>query len=355
MKAQAVVTPEKTASRANLVYVSDDKRGYTRHRAGKGFFYRNTRGQKIANKTQLDRIKALVIPPAWEDVWICPKASGHLQATGRDERGRKQYRYHDEWQQAREEAKFDRVLAFGKALPKLRRTVSRVLRQGDPFEHRTVVATVVRLLDQSLIRVGNEQYADENKTRGLTTMRERDTEVDGKQIHFSFKAKGGIQREVSVRDPLVVDVIRELQELPGQRLFQYRNSEGKRKPVRSDDINAFIQEVTGEAFTAKDFRTWAGTVLAAVELAEKTQAGSDRAIAKDIVAAVKAVSACLGNTPAVCRKSYIHPGIPEAYKSGTLAGLLTSQPGKALQSAIRGLRADEVAVMVCLHQLSKHS
>jgi len=314
---RVAVDPVESAREAGLRYVSDDRPGIRRHRAGRVFRYLRPDGTSVQDEPTLKRIASLVIPPAWTDVWISTDPRGHIQATGRDARGRKQYRYHPRWRAVRDETKFSRMIAFGEALPTIRERVEHDLaRPGLPREK--VLATVVRLLEATLIRVGNEEYARENRSYGLTTLRNRHVAIEGSQLRFSFRGKSGKHHEVAVRDRRLANVMRRLQELPGQELFQYLDEHGERASIDSDDVNQYLGEISGEEFTAKDFRTWAGTVLCAVTLreleAEAAEAEMTETKAKrNVVEAVKQVAQQLGNTPAVCRACYVHPAIIEAY------------------------------------------
>jgi DNA topoisomerase I len=306
------VNPELSAREAGLRYVDTAKPGFTRHRAGRGFFYRDTHGDKIENQAHLKRIRALVIPPAWNEVWICPSPNGHIQATGKDERGRKQYIYHPRWREFRDEAKYDRLIDFAEMLPSIRQRVDRELSKPG-LAREKVIAAVVSLLEKTLIRIGNESYAKENHSFGLTTLRDRHAAIHGSTITFSFKGKSGVEHNVDLTDRRLARIIKQTQELPGQDLVQYIDDTGEHQPVSSDDVNQFLKEVTGQDFTAKDFRTWAGTVLAASELATFEPPSSTTAANKDIVAAIDAVAKQLGNTRAICRACYVHPEILEAY------------------------------------------
>ena len=306
--------PVESARLAGLRYVSETGLGIRRRRAGRGFVYLNGHGP-IREEPTLARIRALVIPPAWRDVWICPTPSGHIQAVGRDARGRKQYRYHARWRQTRDESKYTRMLAFARALPRIRARVDADLgRRGLPREK--VLATIVRLLETTLVRVGNEEYARANRSFGLTTLRDRHVDVDGAAVRFEFRGKGGKEHAVDVRDPRVARIVRRLQDLPGQELFQYVDDEGVRRSVDSGDVNAYLREISGEDFTAKDFRTWAGTVLCARLLAERPPASSTREATRNITRAIARVAERLGNTPAISRKCYVHPTLLEAYQQG---------------------------------------
>ncbi|MCK9494374.1 MAG: DNA topoisomerase IB [Dehalococcoidia bacterium] len=301
------------STRAKLRHVTDAAPGITRDRTKAGFAYRGPDGDRVTDEETLVRIRSLVIPPAWEDVWITLEPRGHLQATGRDARGRKQYRYHELWRASRDESKFGNMVAFGQALPRLRRRVEEDLRRrGTPREK--VVATVVRLLDVTGIRVGNAEYARENKSYGLTTFRTRHADVDTNGIVFTFRGKSGIERSIDVRDRRLARIVRQCKEIPGYELFQYLDEDGERRSVSSQDVNDYIREATGAQFTAKDFRTWWGTVLAATALAEATEPTSETRAKQEVAQAIKHVAGVLGNTPAVCRKAYVHPAVIEAYE-----------------------------------------
>jgi DNA topoisomerase-1 len=307
---------EARAKEAGLRYVHDNTPGIRRIRAGKGFRYLDPTGNPVDAKTKA-RIESLVIPPAWTDVWIAPTANAHVQATGRDQRGRKQYRYHDEWTALQAETKYSRLAAFGRQLPAIRRQIEADLRKrGMP--KAKVVAVALQLLDSTHIRVGNEAYARENASFGLTTLRNKHAEVNGATVRLTFTGKGGKEWCIDYRDPRTARVVRMCQELPGQRLFQYEDDDGILQPVDSDDINAWLREVTGGGYTAKDFRTWSGSVIAAACLRDCERPGTETGIKQSIVAAVDEVADMLGNTRAVCRASYIHPDVLEAFTSGRL-------------------------------------
>lgn len=307
--------PGQSAEEAGLRYVTDSSPGITRHRAGKGFYYRSSQGEKVTSERTLARIKSLAIPAAWDDVWIASTANAHLQATGRDAKGRKQYRYHPKWTETRDKAKYEYVLDFGRALPEIRMRVDKDLgKRGLPREK--ILAAIVRLLESTLIRVGNDQYAKENKSYGLTTMRDRHAEIEGSKIRFSYSGKSGVDHEIELTDRRLATIVRRSQELPGQELFQYLDDDGKRQSIDSSDVNEYLKEISGRDFTAKDFRTWAGTVLAA-EALTGFDLDPDEATAKsNIVAAIESVAKQLGNTPAICRKCYVHPAVIEAYLAG---------------------------------------
>lgn len=339
----------ETAEEAGLRYVSDEAPGWRRQRRGKGFSYHDRDGRRLEDQRQIARIRSLAIPPAWRDVWICPSPRGHIQATGRDDRGRKQYRYHPDWQAQRDEEKFDRILAFGRALPQIRRRAKAHM-AGPPCERRTVLATVVRLLETTLIRVGNARYAKENRSYGLTTLRRRHVEVEGSAVTFEFVGKGGKKHSIELGDRRAARVIGQLQELPGQELFQYVDREGVRHVIDSGDVNDYLRQLAGEAFTAKDFRTWAGTVLAAWALSEFEEIDSEAAARRNIRQAVERVAAQLGNTPAVCRRSYVHPEVLGAYLDGSLVESLRQRIEDRLREDLKGLRPEEVAVYLLLQR-----
>ena len=317
-----------------LIHVSDDAPGYTRRRAGKGFAYRDADGRRVRDKETLARIRSLAVPPAWTEVWICADPNGHLQATGRDARGRKQHRYHPRFREVREAAKFDRLAEFARALPALRARVKRdMARTGLPREK--VLAAIVHLLDTTLIRIGNDAYARDNGSYGLTTLKTKHAKVKGEQLRFVFTGKSGKSWRLTTRDRRVAKVVKAAQELPGQRLFQYLDDDGAPQHVSSTDVNAYL----GDDITAKDFRTWGGTVLAAAELARLGPAETAVLAKANVKAAIETVAMSLGNTPTICRKCYVHPELVEAYVSGSL------DLGAAKRS---GLSAHEAAVMAFL-------
>jgi len=305
----------EAAADAGLRYVSDDQPGFSRQRKGEEFEYFDTKGKPIHDEQRLLRIKRLAIPPAWRDVWICPSLNGHIQATGRDARRRKQYRYHERWREIRDDNKYDRLVNFGKALPKIRRRLKKDFAlTGLP--RKKVLATIVQLLERSFIRVGNEEYARENKSFGLTTMQDRHVDVKGSKLRFRFRGKSGRQHEVDVTDRRIARIVSKLQDLPGQSLFQYLDDEGNVRDITSQDVNEYLREITGEDFTAKDFRTWAGTVLAAIALSAASEFETMKQAKANIKNAIEAVAKILGNTPAICRQCYIHPAVLEAYLNG---------------------------------------
>ena len=308
--------PQVAAETAGLRYISADSGGITRRRAGTGFSYANGSGT-LHDKATLARIRKLAIPPAWKDVWICPQANGHIQATGIDAKGRKQYKYNDEFRALRETAKFEHILIFAQALPTIRETVAKdMARHGLPREK--VLATIVHLLETTLVRVGNKDYAKANGSYGLTTLREPHVEVAGGTLRFHFKGKSGKAWNLKVHDRRVAKVIRACQDLPGQQLFQYLDEDGKRQGVDSTDVNAYLKEITGREITAKDFRTWFGTVAAATALHERGSCDTVTATKKTVKEIVEQVSGRLGNTPTICRKCYIHPQVLAAYADSAL-------------------------------------
>jgi DNA topoisomerase I len=327
--------------RPGLRYICDSGPAIRRRRAGKGFVYLDAKGRRVANVDTLQRIRALVIPPAWTDVWICAAADGHIQATGRDVKGRKQYKYHAEYREAREQSKYEHLFAFAAALPAIRATVvEHMSLRGLPREK--VLATVLHLLETTLIRVGNDEYARNNQSYGLTTLKSDHVAVDGSEVRFQFTGKSGKQWSLAMRDRRVARIIRACQELPGQDLLQYFNEEKALHAVSSGDVNAYLREITGADITAKDFRTWAGTMLMARYLAIAEPFTSATQAKRVMSAAVKKVAAALGNTAAVCRKSYIHPAISDAYLSGAFVLKLVEDRSSSKSA---GLRPEEVAVL----------
>lgn len=344
--------PRQSARDAGLLYVHVDRPGITRHRAGTGFFYRDPDGERITDAEALHRIRALAIPPAWEEVWICPVANGHIQATGRDGRNRKQYRYHPEWRNVRDTAKYEHMIAFGNALPRIRKQVDADLRKhGLPKEK--ILAAIVRLLETTLIRVGSDEYARENQSFGLTTMRDRHARISGTTVTFSFRGKSGIRHDVELHDRRLANVIKRSQDLPGQELLQYVDDEGAHQGINSEDVNAYLKAISDEDFTAKDFRTWAGTLLAAEALASFQDVDSDAAAKHNVVQAIEHVAARLGNTPAICRKCYVHPAIIDAYLDGETVSTIRQRTSDELATGIGDLPPEEAAVLMLLHQRLK--
>lgn len=345
-----VTDPAQAARAVGLRYVTDAVPGIQRKRTRHGFIYSSPDGQPLRDQEELERIASLAIPPAWTDVWICPNPRGHMQATGRDDRGRKQYRYHVCWRAVRDESKYHRMIAFGEALPLLRRRVDEDLAlPGLPREK--VLATVVRLLDLTRIRVGNEEYARENASFGLTTLRNDHVEVDGARLRFQFRGKSGKEHTVEVRDRRLARIVKRCQDLPGHELFQYGGDDGLPHKIESDDVNAYLRQICGEDFTAKDFRTWSGTVLAARALGELGEHSSQTEARKNVTQAIKSTARQLGNTPAVCRKSYIHPDVLDAYQSGTLLRAMKQQVAEALRHPRNGVEPEEAAVLAFLRTL----
>jgi DNA topoisomerase-1 len=346
---EIVTDPEEAAEEAGLRYVSDDQPGYTRKRRGKKFVYFDTEGKEIRDENRILRLNRLAVPPAYTDVWICPSPNGHLQATGRDDRGRKQYRYHERWRAERDENKYEKMVVFGHTLPKIRRRLARDLkRRGLPREK--VIATVVQLLEKTFIRVGNEEYAKENKSFGLTTLRNRHVKVRGATVRFRFRGKSGQEHDIGTEDRRIARIIKTLQDLPGQEIFQYLDEEGERHAVTSDDVNEYLREITGEDFTAKDFRTWAGTVMAAMALQHQAAFENKSQAKKNIRDAISAVAKVLGNTPAVCRKCYVHPAVLESYLDGNLIEGLKQRTEETLEQSLADLRSEEAGVLAFLQE-----
>lgn len=347
--AEALKDPVISAKAVGLRHVSDEKPGIRRESSGKGFRYRGPDGKIVRDQQTLKRIKSLAIPPAWTEVWICPDGNGHLQATGRDDRRRKQFRYHPRWREIRDETKYARMIAFARALPKIRRRVKKDLGLGG-LPRNKVLATVVRLLEVSLIRVGNDEYARENKSFGLTTMRNQHVDVKSSTLRFHFRGKSGKWHKVDIHDARLAKIVERCQDLPGQELFQFVDDDGERRDVRSEDVNEYIREISGEDFTAKDFRTWAGTVLAAMALREFKKFNTKAEAKKNLVSAIETVAEKLGNTPAVCRKCYIHPHVLDSYLDGTLAEALKHRVEAEILRSVRGLPPEEAAVLGLLQQ-----
>jgi DNA topoisomerase-1 len=336
--------PKESATAAGLRYVSDESPGIIRKRKGDGFAYFDIEGKPVKGPDDLRRIRSLAIPPAWEDVWICCRPNGHLQATGTDAKGRKQYRYHPDWRAIRDEAKYEKVMSFARALRKIRKRVADDLRLPGLCRAK-VLATVVKLLEISLIRIGNDEYAQANGSFGLTTMRNRHVEVQGSTVIFQFRGKSGKKHRIAVSDRRLANIVRKCQDLPGQRLFEYAESDGKISEVCSEDVNEYIQAISGQPFTAKDFRTWAGTVLAAIALGQMEEVDSQAAAKKNVITAVEAVARMLGNTAAICRKCYIHPAIITRYLDGKLARTLRVRADSEISDHLHELKPEEAAVL----------
>lgn len=347
VSAPSVVDAREAADEAGLRYVSDEAPGISRRRSGSGFGYRLPKGGAVTDKATLQRIRALAIPPAWTQVWICPQPDGHVQATGRDQKGRKQYRYHPRWREVRDAAKYGHMVAFAQALPAIRARVDADMRRaGLPREK--VLATIVHLLEATLIRVGNDDYAKQNRSYGLTTLQARHVAVEGAQLRFRFKGKSGKTWQLAVQDRRVARIVRACQELPGQELFQYRDSDGGLHDVTSADVNAYLREVAGIAVTAKDFRTWAGTVLAALALQEVQGFDTQAAAKRNIRAAIERVASRLGNTPTICRKCYVHPAVLDCYLDGSLVLEIAAEAREELQEELTSLPPEEAAVLALL-------
>lgn len=330
-----------------LCYAGDHSPGLTRKKRGKQFHYTDPAGRRVQDAGTLRRIRSLAIPPAWTRVWISPDPASHLQATGRDARGRKQYRYHPQWRKLRDANKFDRMVRFGQCLPVLRQRVQEDL-AARTLTRNKVVATVVSLLEKSLIRVGNDEYVQANGSYGLTTLQDRHAAISSDTIHFRFTGKSGVRHQVKVRDRRLAGIVRKCQELPGQELFQYLDENGKVHDITSSDVNAYLRDVTGEEFTAKDFRTWAGTVLAAMALQEFEEFDSHVQARKNILLAIERVAARLGNTPTVCRKSYIHPRILDAYLDRSMLSSAQQSARREMTTSLATLPPEEAAVLALL-------
>jgi DNA topoisomerase-1 len=334
---------------AGLRYMTDTTPGIHREVRGSAFTYVGPDNKPIRERATLERIRALVIPPAWKDVWICRNPNGHLQATGRDARGRKQYRYHERWREVRDEDKYQNLISFAAVLPRIRRRVAADLRRrGLPREK--VLATVVKLLETTLVRVGNDEYAKNNNSFGLTTMRHRHARVRRSRVRLEFKGKSGITHEIDIRDPQLAAVVRQCQELPGQELFQYVDERGEIRDIGSSDVNAYLREISGHDFTAKDFRTWAGTALAAQALREFQDFDTKAAAKRNITRAIERVAERLGNTRAVCRKCYVHPAVIDAYMDRSLVVTLKERTESELRESLSRLRPEEAAVLALLQQ-----
>jgi DNA topoisomerase-1 len=337
------MTPEMAAARAELAYVSDTAPGIRRRRAGSGFAYLTPGGKKLDDPAIRDRIRALAIPPAWTDVWISPDPDGHIQATGRDQKGRKQYRYHPGWTACRDEAKFSSLVAFASVLPKIRERIDRDLRRpGVPRER--VLASIVWLLDRTLIRIGNDVYSRQNESFGLTTLRHRHVSIEGQQMRFSFIGKSGKEWKLKLSDRRIARVVGSIEELPGQHLFQYLDGEGERRPVHSHDVNAYLHETAGPQFSSKHFRTWAATTGAAVLLAEREPARTGRDLARVTNEVIDQVAARLRNTRAVCRRCYVHPLVVERWEEGVLGDEMRDIRRRS-RKPLQGLDEDESAVL----------
>jgi len=345
---ERVAASRSSARGAGLRYVTERARGIRRKRAGTGWAYYAPGGGRITDNAVRTRLNRLAIPPAWTEVWICPDPDGHIQATGSDARGRKQYRYHPDYREARDRSKFQRMLEFSEVLPRLRERIERDLRSRD-LGRRQVLATVVRLLDKTLIRVGNDEYVRANRSYGLTTLRRRHLTIDGSVLRFSFRGKSGVEHTIAVADPRLARIVQRCRDLPGQELFQYLDGSRRRHLVSSDDVNDYLRTVAGRDITAKDFRTWGGTMLAAVELRRRRSPASGREATRNVTAALEAVAERLGNTPAVCRKYYVHPALIHAYMMGETVPEPTPTRRRR-QGRSAALRGDEVLVLQFLQE-----
>jgi DNA topoisomerase-1 len=339
-----------SARAAGLRYTHDDTPGIRRIKRGRSVRYQDARGKPVKLK-DLNRIRSLVIPPAWTDVWICPDPRGHLQATGRDARGRKQYRYHPKWREVRDESKYGRLIDFGRALPVIRRRTEKDLRRtGLPREK--VLAAVVKLLEKTFIRVGNEEYARDNHSFGLTTMRDRHVRFSGSTVRFIFRGKSGVEHELELDDRRLAKIVKQCRDLPGQELFQYRDERGAVANVGSADVNAYLKDVTGEDFTSKDFRTWAGTVLAAKLLRDYEAVDSEARAKKNIVSAIEQVAKRLGNTRAVCRKCYVHPAVIDAYLDGSMMKTVAQRARRTARAVGRMTESEAVVLGLLQRRLA---
>ncbi len=346
---QPITDPAESAKAAGLRYVSDARPGIRRLKHGKSFRYTNPDGSPLRDAKTLARIKSLVIPPAWSNVWISAQPNGHLQATGRDAKGRKQSRYHPRWREIRDETKYERMSHFARALPAIRERVEHDLaRPGLPREK--VLATIIALMEQTHIRVGNEEYARENKSYGLTTMRNKHVEVHGSEITFTFQGKSRVQHTINLHDRRLASIIKRCADIPGYELFQYLDRDGTHHTIDSADVNEYLREISGEHFTAKDFRTWAGSVLACDLLRECGPFTSATEAKKKIAEAIKQVAGRLGNTPSVCRKCYVHPAVLEAYLGGMTASAAKEKLDEEIAERAHSLRDEEQALMDLLEQ-----
>lgn len=349
LAAIATTDPAESAVAIGLQYVTGEGLGIQRHRQEDGFTYVGVDGKSITDTSEIERINKLGIPPAWEQVWICPDPRGHLQATGRDAKGRKQYRYHAEWRSLRDQTKFTRMIAFSEALPAIRARIEQDLSlPGLP--RNKVLATVVQLMELTRIRVGNEEYAKTNQSFGLTTMQDGHVDIDGATIRFKFRGKSGVEHDIELKDRRLARIVKRCQDIPGQELFQYLDETGQRQSIDSGTVNTYLRDITGQDFTAKDFRTWGGTVLAARELHVIGVCESATAVKKAIVEAVKTVASHLGNRPATCRKYYVHPAILNAFELGTLGDVMTHHLQTKEADTPHQLSCEEQAVVLILKQ-----
>lgn len=339
----------ESARKVGLRYVSDVAPGLRRERIGSHFRYRDANMRIVRDRETLARIRSLVIPPAWNDVWICTAANGHIQVTARDARGRKQYRYHPLWRKVRDENKYEHLIAFGRALPKIRRRVDKDLAlPGLPREK--ILAAIVRLLETTMMRVGNEEYARSNGSFGLTTLRDKHVRIQGARLEFQFRGKSGVKHNIKLADRRLAGIVRRCRDIPGFELFQYLDDDGARHSVDSADVNEYLRQISGQDYTAKDFRTWAGTLLAAVALREFEKFDSHAQARKNLVRAIESVAARLGNTPTICRKCYIHPAIMESYLEGSMLDGVQRRAEEGLAEHVHELNSEEAAVLALLQQ-----
>ena len=339
--------PEKSAKIAGLEYIRADSLIIKRKKVGRGFSYLDRKGDRITDKAELKRLKSLTIPPALTDVWLCHLPNGHLQATGKDAKSRKQYFYHPEWRKVRSQHKFNRMLLFGAHLPLIRQATDKHLRQRS-LSREKVLATVVQLLENTLIRIGNSHYAKKNRSYGLTTLRDRHVETEGAKVKFEFRGKSGVEHQIELKDRRLTNVIKKCQEIPGYEIFKYYDEAGDRHFVDSGDVNDYLQEITSQDFTAKDFRTWYGTLLAAIELDNLGEFDSQKQAQRNVTQAIKNVARQLGNRPATCRKYYVHPAIIEAYQNGLLLSLMSQTAEQ--ESAVDELNPEENVVLEIIQQ-----
>jgi len=346
-RVQTIVDPKDAAELAGLRYVSDARPGIRRRKAGTGFTYTRADGTRLSETDALKRIKSLAIPPAWTDVWISPFADGQIQATGRDAKGRKQYRYHERFREVRESTKYEHLVAFAAALPGIRKKVKEHMALPG-LAREKVLATVVHLLETTLIRVGNDEYAEQNNSYGLTTLKNRHVAVNGNEVRFRFTGKSGKQWSLRVRNRRVAKIMRACQELPGQELLQYIDESGNCQDVTSTDVNSYLKEITGKDITAKDFRTWAGTVLAAMALNELESFDSATQAKRNLRAAIEKVASKLGNTPTICRKCYVHPEVLNSYMDGNLVLEFKAKAESELRGNVQRLKPEEAAVLALL-------
>ena len=344
-----IVDPRDAAESAGLVYVTDTDPGIGRRKAGKGWVYRQPDGSRIADRARIDALNALAIPPAYTDVWICPDPDGHLQATGRDARGRKQYRYHPRFREVRDGTKYEHMISFAKALPGIRARVDADMKRRGLTRDK-VLATVVHLLETTMIRVGNADYAKQNESYGLTTLEDEHVDVKGAELKFHFKGKSGKTWKLSIKDRRVARIVKASQDLPGEHLFQYLDDEGEQRAVTSGDVNAYLRDIAGSGITAKDFRTWTGTVLAALALVEFEKVDSAAAAKRNVRAAIEKVSARLGNTPTVCRKCYVHPEVLDSYLADELVLEVQKEVKKELKEDLPALGPEEALVLSFLER-----